>query len=290
LTFIAIRDFVDPSDGSMVVAGRTHVHPSADVARSHPENFRPASRKLGPITRVRGSVSVADRPRQRAGRTGAELDHFGHPSSAVEIRARSTEPRPFTVSLTPYSRQQILDEILHIRRQWDLEAVGWMWACQRPRDWSDSLTVALATHAGDSRHARNGKCRECERDHERNRSASRRARSSMAWQKARAAARRRGGQRCTICASSEDLEVHHIAPLSEGGDRFALTNLTTLCADCHRATGKGAPANTARQPVTPPPNNPRKKRRSRKNPFRKWKSSGLTTTSNRSWADLDSVL
>jgi hypothetical protein len=81
-----------------------------------------------------------------------EQSSFGHPSSAVEIRARSTEARPFTVSLTSYSREQILDEIRHIRRQGDLEAAGWLWACQTPRSWSDSLTVALATHAGDSRH------------------------------------------------------------------------------------------------------------------------------------------
>jgi hypothetical protein len=154
VTLVAIATFTDPTDGQPNVAGKTYVAESANVARTRPECFKPASRKLASITRVGGTVAVADRPRQRVERTRAELDHFGYPSSAVEIRARSTEYRPFTVSVTPYSREQILDEIRHIRRQGDLEAAGWMWAGQRPRDWSDSLTVALATHSGDSRHGR----------------------------------------------------------------------------------------------------------------------------------------
>jgi 5-methylcytosine-specific restriction protein A len=86
---------------------------------------------------------------------------------------------------------------------------------------------------------RNGRCRSCERTHERNRSAARRARSSMAWQKARAAARRRDHERCTSCGSTESLEVHHIVPLAKGGERFALSNLKTLCRECHNATRGG---------------------------------------------------
>jgi 5-methylcytosine-specific restriction endonuclease McrA len=62
---------------------------------------------------------------------------------------------------------------------------------------------------------------------------ARRTRNSAAWQKARAAARERDGQRCTNCGSAQDLEVHQIVPLSKGGEQFALSNLTTLCRDCH---------------------------------------------------------
>jgi proteasome lid subunit RPN8/RPN11 len=110
------------------------------------------------ISRVGGACQVVDGPSASVSHRPRSLSRdvlsYGHPSSAVEIRARSTEHRPFTVSLTSYSREQILDEIRHIRRQGDLEAAGWMWASQTPRDWSDSLTVALATHSGDSRHGR----------------------------------------------------------------------------------------------------------------------------------------
>ena len=110
------------------------------------------------ISRIGGTCQVEDRPSvlvsQRPRSISRDVLDYGHPSSAVEIRSRSTESRPFTVSLTSYSREQILDEIRHIRRQGDLEAAGWMWACQTPRSWSDSLSVSLATHSGDSRHGR----------------------------------------------------------------------------------------------------------------------------------------
>lgn len=43
---------------------------------------------------------------------------------------------------------------------------------------------------------------------------------------------------CQVCGSTEKLSVHHIIPLSEGGDSTA-TNLRVLCQGCHqRAHGK----------------------------------------------------
>ena len=60
----------------------------------------------------------------------------------------------------------------------------------------------------------------------------------MAWQNARAEARKRDGERCQRCGSNEDLEVHHIVPLAKGGAEFDLSNLTTLCHDCHVAVGE----------------------------------------------------
>jgi transcriptional regulator NrdR family protein len=46
--------------------------------------------------------------------------------------------------------------------------------------------------------------------------------------------RRRDGNKCQKCGEEEDLHVHHIEPISEGGDNDNL-NLITVCADCHRA-------------------------------------------------------
>lgn len=112
------------------------------------------------VTRYGGSIELVEGPWARspvsraAAKNTSRVKSFGHPSSEVEIHSRSTEYPQFAVSLTSYSREQILDEIRHIRRQGDLEAAGWMWAGQRPRDWSDSLTVALVTHAGKSWHGR----------------------------------------------------------------------------------------------------------------------------------------
>ena len=89
-----------------------------------------------------------------------------------------------------------------------------------------------------------GRCRDCLRKYEGAKRAKRanRARSSMAWQNARAAARKRDGERCQRCGATEGLEVHHITALAEGGAEFDLSNLTTLCQECHvdvRGRGQG---------------------------------------------------
>jgi 5-methylcytosine-specific restriction endonuclease McrA len=42
-----------------------------------------------------------------------------------------------------------------------------------------------------------------------------------------------------------NLQVQHVKPLSEGGDEFALSNLRTLCRDCH---GRG---HRVERPETP---------------------------------------
>ena len=42
----------------------------------------------------------------------------------------------------------------------------------------------------------------------------------------------RDGYRCVICGSRDDLEVDHKRALSNGGDN-SLSNLATLCHDCH---------------------------------------------------------
>jgi 5-methylcytosine-specific restriction endonuclease McrA len=90
-------------------------------------------------------------------------------------------------------------------------------------------------------------------------SKQRRIRSTARWQKARAAARERDGNRCRCCPSTERLEVHHIVSLEDGGARYDLHNLITLCSSCHHATGRdgGERGSTGRDALTPPSSNPR---------------------------------
>lgn len=70
-------------------------------------------------------------------------------------------------------------------------------------------------------------------------SQQRRTRSTARWQHARAAARRRDGNRCRRCGSTEKLEVHHIVSLAKGGAMYDLSNLMTLCAPCHHQVEGG---------------------------------------------------
>jgi 5-methylcytosine-specific restriction enzyme A len=84
-------------------------------------------------------------------------------------------------------------------------------------------------------------------------SRQRRIRSTARWQKARAAARQRDGNRCRRCPSTERLEVHHIVSLEDGGSEYDLNNLITLCSSCHHATGRdgGREGSTGQGALTP---------------------------------------
>lgn len=55
-----------------------------------------------------------------------------------------------------------------------------------------------------------------------------------AWRKARKCALERDNYHCTECPKDDitELQVHHIRPRSQGGTH-ALSNLKTLCFDCH---------------------------------------------------------
>jgi 5-methylcytosine-specific restriction endonuclease McrA len=64
-------------------------------------------------------------------------------------------------------------------------------------------------------------------------SRQRQIRSTARWQRARADARRRDGNRCRGCGSTQGLAVHHVHTLEDHGDPFALNNLVTLCGSCH---------------------------------------------------------
>jgi len=49
----------------------------------------------------------------------------------------------------------------------------------------------------------------------------------------RADIRRRLGNKCGICGSREQLEIHHLVPLSRGG-RPDIKNCILLCKECHK--------------------------------------------------------
>jgi hypothetical protein len=79
--------------------------------------------------------------------------------------------------------------------------------------------------------------------------------STLRWRAARAAALRRDGNHCAVGrwfggACDPILHVHHLCPVSDGGDPYALDNLLTVCAAHHpmleafraRVTRHAAPA------------------------------------------------
>lgn len=78
------------------------------------------------------------------------------PSTAVEIRSRSTEPEQYTVKLGNGARRAIEDELALVRRELgpDFECGGWLYGQYRPHESSTWTTIAVASHAGDSEHGR----------------------------------------------------------------------------------------------------------------------------------------
>ena len=58
------------------------------------------------------------------------------------------------------------------------------------------------------------------------------------WPAARAAHLKREPE-CQACLRTKDLEVHHIRPVSKGGNELSPDNLLTLCHDCHFVVGHG---------------------------------------------------
>jgi|GEM_PF-1928612 len=65
-----------------------------------------------------------------------------------------------------------------------------------------------------------------------NEHAAIRGRKPTYWNMIRKNALNRSGNRCEICNDDKNLSVHHIIPLSEGGDSTS-QNLCVLCHTCH---------------------------------------------------------
>ena len=57
----------------------------------------------------------------------------------------------------------------------------------------------------------------------------------VSWQEYRDKIIKRDKRKCQDCGSHQQLEVHHILPISEGGEVFEDDNCITLCFKCHRA-------------------------------------------------------
>ena len=55
------------------------------------------------------------------------------------------------------------------------------------------------------------------------------------WQHTRRRVLDRDGWRCRKCGRPGRLEVHHVVPLHQGGDGYALDNLESICPSCHIA-------------------------------------------------------
>jgi 5-methylcytosine-specific restriction enzyme A len=88
-------------------------------------------------------------------------------------------------------------------------------------------------------------------------SAARKARGRHAWRVARTAARQRDGNRCRRCGDTHRLQVHHIVSLDDGGAKYDLNNLITLCSSCHNARHRGDGGSTERGSSLPRASNPR---------------------------------
>ena len=65
------------------------------------------------------------------------------------------------------------------------------------------------------------------------------------WNIIRRSVLQRDGHRCQVCGDSTNLSVHHIVPLSAGGDS-TFSNLRVLCHSCHQKE-HGHPASASRK-------------------------------------------
>jgi hypothetical protein len=88
-----------------------------------------------------------------------------------------------------------------------------------------------------TRTTRHSRCPICARDKQRYADdPHRKALSSYAWHKARAAARERDGNQCLYADNGNcygQLEVHHLISVRRGGPPFDLNNLVTVCRAHH---------------------------------------------------------
>jgi len=58
------------------------------------------------------------------------------------------------------------------------------------------------------------------------------------WKNARKEALNRDSHSCVWCGDGNSLHVHYIIPVFTGGDKYRLSNLQTLCEDCHKKVHK----------------------------------------------------
>lgn len=62
--------------------------------------------------------------------------------------------------------------------------------------------------------------------------------NSAKWRTTRRIVRARDGNKCVLCDSKKNLEVHHIININKCEDKCDLDNLITLCHMCHNKAHK----------------------------------------------------
>jgi 5-methylcytosine-specific restriction endonuclease McrA len=82
-------------------------------------------------------------------------------------------------------------------------------------------------------------------------SRERRTRGTAKWKKARTLARQRDRNRCVHCGSDKNLQVHHRVALKNGGAKYDLANLETVCSGCHAKQHGGYGSTRIQSPVHP---------------------------------------
>ena len=92
--------------------------------------------------------------------------------------------------------------------------------------WCGDLTGSRRSYCSDICEERFQKWLECE-------PATIRGTRPPFWNLIRRQALKRDDRRCQLCGSQIDLSVHHVLPLSAGGDS-TLQNLRVLCHSCHQ--------------------------------------------------------
>jgi hypothetical protein len=126
-------------------------------ARRTLERLQAEFRRSGTITRYYGgedSVQLTEGGASPARPRRIERSRIAEPTREREPIELRRGRSPITVDLSSASKEAIEAEILHVRRQGDWEAAGFLFAPKRPSYRSDSVSVCLATHAGDdSRHS-----------------------------------------------------------------------------------------------------------------------------------------
>lgn len=58
------------------------------------------------------------------------------------------------------------------------------------------------------------------------------------WSSLKSEALERDNYKCQICNETQNLNVHHIIPIYDGGEEFDINNTITLCSICHKKAHK----------------------------------------------------
>ena len=138
--WVAIENFVDPTDGTLVEAGVTVCSDEADVVRMFPDRFVPWSGDLAELDRIKRGIH-----RSR--------DHTPAPArEPAEIRVPALDMKnlsPVKVRVAPTAHARMLDELFHLTRNDGCEAGGFLFG-NPTRSFDKQVRVMIATPTGDA--------------------------------------------------------------------------------------------------------------------------------------------